>query len=112
MAIVKADSRLNLVSRKLRRSGTGTVSYDDICKTYGGETPPNICRQKHGHTKKESSITKQNMKSTSGNHAIAIYMQFTQDIQLMQFAICVLVIKTGTNVFRQFHSHSPTFFIL
>jgi hypothetical protein len=41
-----------------------SVILDDIYML-GGEAPPNICRQKHGHTKKESSIKKQNMKSTS-----------------------------------------------
>jgi hypothetical protein len=101
----------------------------------GGETPPNICRQKHGHTKKESSIKKQNMKSTYGN--LEIYTTYTYTTH----AICVLaendvedeeaeewegwedeaeewegegdgekvVIKTDPNVFRQFHS--PTFFM-
>jgi hypothetical protein len=49
----------------------------------GGEAPPNICRRKHGHKKKESSIKKQNMKSTSE------IMTFLQHIQLMQFVLLV-----------------------
>jgi hypothetical protein len=48
----------------------------------GGEAPPNVCRQKHGHTKKESSIKKQNMKSASENQTI--YTTYTTH------PICVL----------------------
>jgi hypothetical protein len=58
-----------------------TKPTDDIYMLGGGEAPPNICRQKHGHKNKDSSTKNENMKSTSE------IMTFLQRIQLMQFVL-------------------------